>query len=74
MFPISQQSEREINLKVPKKIPKKIRCKLGLPWEGRICDVDAEGWGSCGDSVIDKTGELCVWCDEVLEWQERQGK
>ena len=35
-----------------------------------ICEVDEEGWGRCGDAVINDDGEFCVWANEVLEWQD----
>ena len=52
------------------KVPKKIRCELSDSGEDRICNVDLEGWGDCGDGVIDEHGVLCPWVKEVFEWQD----
>ena len=48
------------------KLPKTILCDL--PGDERVCHVDEEGMGSCGDGVIFENGQLCLWTKEVLEW------
>lgn len=53
------------------RVPKKMVCELITSPDGsKICDVDQNGWGTCGDGVIDENGELCLWAEKVLEWQD----
>jgi len=52
------------------RIPKKVIC--GLPSsmsKPKICEVDKEGWGSCGDAILRENGALCLWARKVLLWQ-----
>ena len=55
-------------------VPKSVRCEfIAIPEmaEGRICQVDEKGWGSCGDAIVSEDGkDLCLWIEEVLEWQD----
>lgn len=55
------------------RVPKKTVCiyiNLYKPDANYICDVDEQGWGSCGDGVVDEFGEICPWAIRVLEWQD----
>jgi len=53
------------------RIPKTVKCAIG----DELCEVDAHGWGSCGDAICDETpASYCLWVDDpekdILEWQE----
>ena len=50
------------------RVPKKVMCEFSNG-DSFICEVDKEGWGRCGDAIIDDDAQLCVWANEVLEWQ-----
>jgi hypothetical protein len=51
------------------RVPKKVLCEFT---EGKsfICEVDQEGWGRCGDYIINEDGEVCPCANEVLDWQD----
>jgi len=54
------------------KIPKKVKCAI----RDKPCEVDANGWGSCGDAICEPQTPTvyCCWIDDtekdILEWQE----
>jgi len=53
-------------------VPSKVLCKF-LHRGSHICNVAPEGWGTCGDAVFEMQNggqQLCIWVDEVLEYQE----
>ena len=51
------------------RIPKRVICELPSSMsEVKICEVDKEGWGSCGDAILRENGTLCLWARKVLEW------
>ena len=51
---------------MPRIIPLKVECEL-YP---HICDVDYDGFGSCGDGIYYDGNVLCPWVVKVLEYQE----
>lgn len=53
------------------KIPKRVVCECGGE---SICEVDAAGFGHCGDGISHDDGGICLWVKEVLEWQEIEVK
>jgi len=64
-------TEEEEAKYIGKKI-KKVRCEfIATPamYPDRICIVNEDGFGSCGDA-IQWEGELCLWIEEVLEVEE----
>ncbi len=54
------------------RVPKKVICEIGDAKDNFICQADEEGWGRCGDSIVNDDGEPCIWANEVLEWQDIQ--
>ncbi len=52
------------------RVPQKVICEFADMGENFICEVDREGWGRCGDSIVNEDGEVCLWANEVLEWQD----
>ena len=52
------------------KRPKVVRCLFSDHNGVFDCRVDEGGWGRCGDEIMNADGELCLWAEEVLEWEE----
>ncbi len=52
------------------RVPKKVMCEFQQADRTFICEVDSEGWGRCGDAILDTERELCPWANEVLEYQD----
>jgi len=52
------------------RIPKTVKCAI----RDGTCEVDAHGWGSCGDATCESETTYCLWVDDpendILEWQE----
>lgn len=52
------------------RVPKKVICEFADMGDNFICEVDDEGWGRCGDAIMDDDAQLCPWANEILEWQD----